>query len=67
MKVAERPPKQEPRGARKRDPSTSERSAAPKTEQAGKNSGERGLLFDDPYWDDVFCSYYDPTLRTCCR
>ena len=21
----------------------------------------------DPYWDEVFCSYYDPTLRTCCR
>jgi len=28
---------------------------------------ERGFLFDDPYWDDAFCSYYDPTLRTCCR
>lgn len=27
---------------------------------------ERGFLFDDPYWDDAFCSYYDPTLRTCC-
>ena len=29
--------------------------------------GERGLFFEDPYWDDAFCSYYDPTLRTCCR
>jgi len=28
---------------------------------------ERGFLFEDPYWDDAFCSYYDPTLRTCCR
>ena len=25
------------------------------------------FLFDDPYWDDVFDSYHDPTLRTCCR
>ena len=23
--------------------------------------------FNDPYWDDAFNSYYDPTLRTCCR
>ena len=23
--------------------------------------------FDDPYWDEAFDSYYDPTLRTCCR
>jgi hypothetical protein len=22
--------------------------------------------FDDPYWDDVFDSYHNPTLRTCC-
>ena len=28
---------------------------------------ERGFLFLDPYWDDQFCSYYDPTLRTCCN
>ncbi len=28
---------------------------------------EKGFLFLDPYWDDVFCSYYDPTLRTCCN
>jgi len=27
---------------------------------------EQGFLFEDPYWDDAFCSYYDPTLRTCC-
>jgi hypothetical protein len=25
------------------------------------------FLFDDPYWDDAFDSYHDPTLRTCCR
>jgi len=29
-------------------------------------SQEEGFLFLDPYWDDVFASYYDPTLRTCC-
>jgi len=28
---------------------------------------ERGFLFEDPFWDDAFCSYYDPTLGTCCR
>ena len=28
---------------------------------------EGGFLFDDPYWDDAFCSYYDPTLKTCCK
>jgi hypothetical protein len=25
------------------------------------------FLFDDPYWDDAFDSYHNPTLRTCCR
>ena len=29
-------------------------------------SQEGGFLFPDPYWDDAFASYYDPTLRTCC-
>jgi hypothetical protein len=24
------------------------------------------LRFDDPYWDDAFCAWWDPTLRTCC-
>jgi hypothetical protein len=28
---------------------------------------EKGFLFLDPYWDDQFCSMYDPTLRTCCN
>jgi len=26
---------------------------------------EQGFLFD-PYWDEVFAAYYEPTLRTCC-
>jgi hypothetical protein len=25
-----------------------------------------GLRFDDPYWDDAFCAWWDPSLRTCC-
>jgi hypothetical protein len=37
-----------------------------RTEKRGERQEEEGFLFDDPYWDDVFCSYYDPTLRTCC-
>jgi hypothetical protein len=27
---------------------------------------EGGFRFDDPYWDDAFCAWWDPTLRTCC-
>jgi hypothetical protein len=27
---------------------------------------DKGFLFD-PFWDDVFSAYYDPTLRTCCQ
>jgi hypothetical protein len=27
---------------------------------------EPGLRFEDPYWDDAFCAWWDPTLRTCC-
>ncbi|HEX9711367.1 MAG TPA: hypothetical protein VGB52_02310 [Actinomycetota bacterium] len=27
---------------------------------------EIGLRFDDPYWDDAFCAWWDPSLRTCC-
>jgi hypothetical protein len=26
----------------------------------------QGFLFD-PYWDEAFSAYYDPTLRTCCQ
>ena len=29
--------------------------------------GAESFRFDDPYWDDAFDSYYNPTLRTCCR
>jgi hypothetical protein len=27
---------------------------------------EEGLRFEDPYWDDAFCAWWDPALRTCC-
>jgi len=27
---------------------------------------ETGLRFDDPYWDDAFCAWWDPSLGTCC-
>ena len=40
------------------------------SEEAAKGTDgqdEQGFLFEDPYWDDAFCSYYDPTLGTCCR
>ena len=33
---------------------------------AGFDEPERGLRFEDPYWDDAFCAWWDPTLRTCC-
>jgi hypothetical protein len=36
-------------------------------EKRDESQAERGFLFEDPYWDDAFCSYYDPTLGTCCR
>lgn len=27
---------------------------------------DESIRFDDPYWDDAFCAWWDPTLRTCC-
>jgi hypothetical protein len=42
-------------------------SARKDAEKRDEAQAERGFLFEDPYWDDAFCSYYDPTLRTCCR
>jgi len=35
--------------------------------RARKEAEVQSFRFDDPYWDDAFNSYYDPTLRTCCR
>jgi len=31
-----------------------------------REEAEAGLRFSDPYWDDAFCAWWDPTLRTCC-
>ncbi len=43
------------------------RSGAEKRKERPTDRDEHGFLFDDPYWDDAFGSYYDPTLGTCCR
>jgi hypothetical protein len=39
------------------------RVEAKQEQESGEN--EQGFLFD-PYWDEVFAAYYEPTLRTCC-
>ena len=38
----------------------------PGREDQPADQEERGLRFEDPYWDDAFCAWWDPTLRTCC-
>lgn len=43
-----------------------ERPEAPPTPDEAEEAPEEGLRFDDPYWDDAFCAWWDPTLRTCC-
>lgn len=47
-----------------------EQDVAAPPEPAGEDedvdAGEQGLRFEDPYWDDAFCAWWDPTLRTCC-
>lgn len=42
------------------------RDAPEAAEAQEQEPDERGLRFDDPYWDDAFCAWWDPTLRTCC-
>jgi hypothetical protein len=56
------PGRDEPERRRRRVRSRTEQ---PKERPADRD--EQGFLFDDPYWDDAFGSYYDPTLGTCCR
>jgi hypothetical protein len=41
--------------------------ASDEAAKSGEGQDERGFLFDDPYWDDAFCAYHDPTLGTCCH
>jgi hypothetical protein len=38
----------------------------PGREEQPADQGEQGLRFSDPYWDEAFCAWWDPTLRTCC-
>jgi hypothetical protein len=57
-RVPKAPKAKTPRPRRK-----SEKDAPP----GDQRQEEKGFLFLDPYWDDQFCSYYDPTLRTCCN
>ncbi|MGH2784256.1 MAG: hypothetical protein ACRDJ1_03275 [Actinomycetota bacterium] len=49
------------------EPQTVTEERPPRSEQPteGKRD-EPGLRFEDPYWDDAFCAWWDPTLRTCC-
>ena len=60
------------------EPPGPSRTAQPEREEARAAEGRRkpgacgeagaeSFLFDDPYWDDAFDSYHNPTLRTCCR
>jgi hypothetical protein len=68
MKVVERPPRGKSRKAKAPRRRVEERPARQKSaESKGERRKEGGFLFEDPYWDDAFCSYYDPTLGTCCR
>ena len=56
--------------ARKPGPSpATEATESPRTGdlRACDETGAEPFLFDDPYWDDAFDSYHNPTLRTCCR
>jgi len=38
------------------------------TEQATEEeqSTEQGVRFEDAYWDDAFCAWWDPSMRVCC-
>jgi hypothetical protein len=64
MKLAQRARKAKaPKAKRSRPRPKPEKDTAP----GGQRQEEEGFLFLDPYWDDQFCSYYDPTLRTCCN
>jgi len=46
------------------EPQTVAEEQEPRSEQ--RDEEEHGLRFEDPYWDDAFCAWWDPTLRTCC-
>jgi len=42
------------------------KTSAERNRSEQKTQPGQGFLFD-PYWDDAFSAYYDPTLRTCCQ
>ncbi|MGH2652340.1 MAG: hypothetical protein ACRDHK_14150 [Actinomycetota bacterium] len=46
------------------DPSTVDQKGTAREEP--RSEDQHGLRFEDPYWDDAFCAWWDPTLRTCC-
>lgn len=66
MKNVDKQRKAKTKKARAPRPRTKARKAE-EVAKSGDDQDEQGFLFEDPYWDDAFCSYYDPTLRTCCR
>ena len=43
-----------------------DRSRTREPEDSDDERAEEGLRFDDPFWDDAFCAWWDPSLRTCC-
>ena len=68
MRIANKPRRAKAKKARAPRARTSEpENRREEAAKSGDRQDERGFLFEDPYWDDAFCSYYDPTLRTCCR
>lgn len=54
----------EPAGRRRQESRTTKECRKPRAPGEAEAGSFR---FDDPYWDEAFDSYYDPTLRTCCR
>jgi hypothetical protein len=54
----------EPARRRTREPRAAEER---RQSRACAEPEAQSFRFDDPYWDEVFDSYYNPTLRTCCR
>lgn len=68
MRNVDKPRRAKAKKARAHPARTKERQVeSEEVAKSGDGQDERGFLFEDPYWDDAFCSYYDPTLRTCCR
>jgi hypothetical protein len=68
MRNAKKPRRAKARKARALQARTKARQAGSKeTAKSDDGQDEQGFLFEDPYWDEAFCAYYDPTLRTCCH